>query len=70
MHIMKEEVQFEGREISILATVLSVTTHNQVQLFTPTAIITIIMVAKEATGSTLPTVHSTVVFVAFIAAMM
>jgi hypothetical protein len=66
---MQGEVQFEGGELSISATVLLVTTQDQVQLFIPTATV-IIMVTKEAIASTLSTVNSTVMVAAFIATMM
>lgn len=70
MHIMKEGVQFEEGEISILATVLLVTTHDQVKLSIPTATV-VITVAKEAIGCTLSTVHSIIIVVAaFIAIIM
>ena len=69
MRIMKGEVQFEEREISISATVLLVTIHNQGKLSIPTA--TVDTLAKEAIGCTLSIVHSIIVVVAaFIAIIM
>ena len=69
MRIMKGEGQFEEREISISATVLLVTIHNQGKLSIPTA--TVVIVAKEAIGCTLSIVHSIIIVVAaFIAIIM
>ena len=70
MRIMKEGVQFEEGEISISATVLLVTTHDQIKLSILIATV-VITVTKEAIGSILSTVHSIIVVVAaFIAIMM